>query len=68
MLCHVFWSQVEYKIVCFILLNVREVIRFYNLGKKKVLKQTLVLSSTKASSCHQSFTAIIIVLLAFTFI
>ena len=35
MLCHVFWCQVEYKIVCFILLNVREVIKFYNLGKKK---------------------------------
>ena len=30
MLCHVFWSQVEYKIVCFISTTVLQAIYIYN--------------------------------------
>ena len=41
MLCHVFWSQVEYKIVCFIYLRIEQGRKLveYNKRKKEELKR-----------------------------
>ena len=57
MLCHVFWSQVEYKIVCFILENLLKDLKGFKLIERLEVtfeKDTIVSKTGKRVSIYKT--------------